>query len=132
MEENIYRKDFPFFSDNKYIYLDNAATTQRPKVVLDAICDFYKKSNANPLRGLYDIKYESGLQAFGYKNAYGVQMNYLQDNSHRSGFIVFGYANTTDPAPINRLFDYYDCYQKFIQNVRYINNIPQKSYYNWS
>ncbi len=59
MEENIYRKDFPFFSDNKYIYLDNAATTQRPKVVLDAICDFYKKSNANPLRGLYDLGIEA-------------------------------------------------------------------------
>ena len=63
-----------------------------------------------PIKDLYNIEYQSGLQAFGYKNAYGVQMNYLQNNEHRSGFIVFGYANTTDPEPINRLFDYYDSY----------------------
>ena len=53
-----FRKDFPFFKtkENKnLIYFDNAATSQRPKVVLDAITDFYKINNANPLRGLYEL-----------------------------------------------------------------------------
>lgn len=53
-----FRKDFPFFEtkENKnLIYFDNAATSQRPKVVLDAITDFYKINNANPLRGLYEL-----------------------------------------------------------------------------
>ena len=63
-----------------------------------------------PLKDLYDIEYQSGLQAFGYKNVYGIQMNYIQNNEHRSGFIVFGYANTTDPEPINNLFDKYSSY----------------------
>ena len=63
-----------------------------------------------PLKDLYDIEYQSGLQAFGYKNAYGVQMNYKQNNEYRSGFIVFGYANTTDPDPINNLFEKYSSY----------------------
>ena len=63
-----------------------------------------------PLTGLYDINYQSGLRAFGYKNAYGVQLNYLHHNTPSSGFIIFGYANTTDPEPVNRLFDKYSSY----------------------
>ncbi len=36
-------------------YLDNAATTQRPDRVIEAVEDFYRTINSNPLRGLYDI-----------------------------------------------------------------------------
>lgn len=53
-----FRKDFPIFyaAENKdVIYFDSAATSQRPYCVIDAIDDFYKKANANPLRGLYDL-----------------------------------------------------------------------------
>ena len=50
---NDYIKDFPIFNDRSYIYFDNAATTQRPKQVLDAIKHFYETENANPLRGMY-------------------------------------------------------------------------------
>ena len=49
-----FRKDFDILSSGEYIYFDNAATAQRPRQVLDAVSDFYKTSNANPLRGLYD------------------------------------------------------------------------------
>ena len=50
------RKDFPFFENNPSLaYLDNGATSQRPKCVLEAINEFYFKYNANPFRGLYDI-----------------------------------------------------------------------------
>ena len=49
-----YRKDFPIFRDNDVIYFDNAATTQRPQCVLDAMAQFNNSCNANPLRGLYD------------------------------------------------------------------------------
>ena len=55
---NEIRKDFPIFSSelNKdLIYFDNAATTQRPRQVLDAIKSFYENDNANPLRGLYGL-----------------------------------------------------------------------------
>ncbi len=48
-----YRKDFPILEKDDYIYFDNAATSQRPTVVTDAITNFYENSNANPLRGLY-------------------------------------------------------------------------------
>ena len=47
------REDFPILKDGKYVYFDNAATTQRPVQVLEAVERFYKTANANPLRGLY-------------------------------------------------------------------------------
>ena len=52
------RKDFPIFSREEYrglIYFDNAATSQRPQSVLDAVANFYSAANANPLRGLYGL-----------------------------------------------------------------------------
>ena len=52
------RKDFPIFSREEYrglIYFDNAATSQRPQSVLDAVANFYTAANANPLRGLYGL-----------------------------------------------------------------------------
>ncbi|MGP1361802.1 MAG: aminotransferase class V-fold PLP-dependent enzyme [Candidatus Fimenecus sp.] len=48
-----YRSDFPILSDNGVIYFDNAATTQRPKCVIEAMKRFNDNFNANPLRGLY-------------------------------------------------------------------------------
>jgi len=55
-----YKKDFPIFQKNKnLIYLDSAATTQKPKVVIDAINQFYKEFNANINRGLYDLSIKS-------------------------------------------------------------------------
>lgn len=48
------RRDFPILADERYIYFDNAATSQRPKQVLEAIDRFYRETNANPLRGLYE------------------------------------------------------------------------------
>ncbi|WP_130836307.1 aminotransferase class V-fold PLP-dependent enzyme [Lachnoclostridium sp. Marseille-P6806] len=51
---NSYRSDFPIFQGNDVIYFDNAATTQRPAAVFDAMKRFNDECNANPLRGLYD------------------------------------------------------------------------------
>lgn len=52
---NEIRKDFPIFQKQEIIYFDNSATSQKPYQVIDAITDFYQNSNANPLRGLYDL-----------------------------------------------------------------------------
>ena len=44
------------FRDNPSLgYLDNAATTQKPSCVIEAVHHFYECDNANPLRGLYDL-----------------------------------------------------------------------------
>jgi cysteine desulfurase/selenocysteine lyase len=50
------RADFPLLANNPGLhYLDSAATSQKPRVVLDAIRDFYETSNANPHRGAYSL-----------------------------------------------------------------------------
>ncbi|MBQ7615371.1 MAG: cysteine desulfurase [Butyrivibrio sp.] len=54
-----YREDFDILKSGEYVYFDNAATSQRPRQVLDAVTEFYKTSNANPLRGLYDWSMEA-------------------------------------------------------------------------
>jgi cysteine desulfurase/selenocysteine lyase len=50
------RSDFPLLANNPGLhYLDSAATSQKPKVVLDALRDFYETANANPHRGAYSL-----------------------------------------------------------------------------
>ena len=49
MSSNPYRKDFPLLENNKVIYLDNAATSQRPEAVIQAEAQFYEKYNASSL-----------------------------------------------------------------------------------
>ena len=74
---SLYRKDFPIFDapeNSGLIYFDNAATTQRPQCVIDAVSDFYKKNNANPLRGLYDL---SGRATEAYENARHTTADFL-------------------------------------------------------
>lgn len=56
---NEIKKDFPIFNrkinGKELVYLDNAATTQKPKEVVDAIADFYFNHNANVKRGSYTL-----------------------------------------------------------------------------
>ncbi len=43
------RKDFPWFNNNpKLCYLDNSATSLKPKCVIDAIVEYYEKFSCNP------------------------------------------------------------------------------------
>lgn len=52
-----YRQDFPILErkvyDRPLIYLDNAATTQKPRCVVDAISEMYYHANANVHRGIH-------------------------------------------------------------------------------
>ncbi len=58
------RKDFPLLSAQEgAIYLDSAATSQKPACVLEAERTFYEKYNANPLRGLYELS-EKATQCY--------------------------------------------------------------------
>jgi cysteine desulfurase/selenocysteine lyase len=53
---NARRADFPLLAANPALhYLDSAATSQKPRVVLDAMRDYYERDNANPHRGAYDL-----------------------------------------------------------------------------
>src|SRR4051812_38285010 len=53
---NASRADFPLLSANPDLhYLDSAATSQKPRAVLDAMVDYYTQDNANPHRGAYAL-----------------------------------------------------------------------------
>ena len=64
------RKDFPILSrlvnDKPLVYLDNAATTQKPKSVIDSISNYYTYENANIHRGLHFL---SELATEHYENS---------------------------------------------------------------
>ena len=50
------RADFPLLAGDPALhYLDSAATSQKPRVVLDAMRQYYEHDNANPHRGAYDL-----------------------------------------------------------------------------
>lgn len=85
-----FRKDFPILQKGEYIYFDNAATTQRPTQVVDAIKDFYENSNANPLRGLYDWSVAATEE---YESARGVVSQFI--GADRPEEIIFT-RNTTE------------------------------------
>ncbi len=57
------RADFPILKrkihGNRLVYLDNAATTQKPRSVIRSIVDLYSKHNANPHRGVHQLSIEA-------------------------------------------------------------------------
>ncbi|MEM0075315.1 MAG: aminotransferase class V-fold PLP-dependent enzyme, partial [Conexivisphaerales archaeon] len=60
------RNDFPIlskkFNGKTLAYLDNAATSQKPRQVIKAICDFYEGYNANIHRGVYEIEEKATMK----------------------------------------------------------------------
>ena len=57
------RRDFPILertvNGHPLVYLDSAATSQKPRQVIDAVSDFYSHHNANAHRGIYTLGEES-------------------------------------------------------------------------
>ena len=67
MNKLMSKADFPVFEKYASLaYLDNAATTQKPRQVLEAVDRYYREENANPLRGLYGL---SVAATEAYENA---------------------------------------------------------------
>ena len=55
-----FKADFPLLANNpELVFLDSAATAQRPAAALDAERSFYETMNANPLRGLYKLSVDA-------------------------------------------------------------------------
>jgi cysteine desulfurase / selenocysteine lyase len=57
------KEDFPVLerkvNGNKLVYLDNAATTQKPHSVIECVKNYYERHNANIHRGVHTLSYES-------------------------------------------------------------------------
>ena len=82
------RKDFPILHQEVHgrplVYLDSAATSQKPQVVLDALADYYARDNANVHRGVHRLS-ERATEA--YEGARGRIQRFL--NAAHSREIVF-------------------------------------------
>lgn len=85
-----YKKDFPLLMQDRTIYFDNSATSQRPQCVIDAEMDFYLNHNANPLRGSYPLSVEATDL---YENARASVAEFI--NAANARQIVFT-RNTTE------------------------------------
>lgn len=75
---NAIRQDFPILEERAHgyplIYFDNAATTQKPRAVLEALQNYYEHNNANVHRGLHEL---SSRATEAYENSRGRVAEYL-------------------------------------------------------
>jgi len=74
-----YRKDFPALHQQVHghplIYLDNAATSQKPQVVIDALSRFYQCDNANVHRGIHELSNRASAAFEGTRERAGRFIN---------------------------------------------------------
>ena len=81
---NKIKSDFPIFEKSNLVYLDNAATTQKPQSVLDSINSSYIESNANVHRALYALGAKATEK---YEGAREKISAFIGANSHKE--IIF-------------------------------------------
>jgi cysteine desulfurase/selenocysteine lyase len=90
------KKDFPILerivNGKRLVYLDNAATSQKPKNVIESISDFYLNNNSNIHRGLYTLSEEASNM---YDSARENISNFL--GAAKSEEIIFT-SGTTESA----------------------------------
>ena len=85
------RRDFPILATTVHgkplVYLDNAATSQKPRAVIDAITNYYTGMNANVHRGLHDL---SERATAAYEGARGTVRRFLNAAEDREIVYVRG------------------------------------------
>jgi len=88
------RRDFPILkrmvNGKRLVYLDNAATSQKPRQVIDAVTDFYETYNANIHRGMYKMAEEATV---AYTDSKVLAAKMINAGSYRSIVYV---RNTTE------------------------------------
>ena len=83
------KKDFPILSGSDLVYLDNAATTQKPQSVLDEVDSLYREANANVHRALYALGSEATER---FENSRKKVAKYIGANSEKE--IIFTSGTT--------------------------------------
>lgn len=88
------RKEFPILKDKllsrELVYLDSAATTQKPQVVIDRISQYYLKENANIHRGPYDLSLNATNM---WQESHQIVADFINASSYKEIFFV---RNTTE------------------------------------
>ena len=78
------KKEFPIFKNSELVYLDSAASAQKPLCVIDKIHDLYSNNYSNVNRGVYKL---SQILTDKYENSREVVKNFL--NANLSSEIIF-------------------------------------------
>lgn len=87
---NNVKKDFPIFKSHPdLVYLDSAATTQKPNCVISRIVNFYTNENANVHRGIYDL---SEMSSKAYENSRKIVASFI--NAYSQNEIIFTSGST--------------------------------------
>ena len=93
LDLNVIRNDFPILSQKVHgkplVYFDNAATTQKPQQVIDALVDYYKGYNANVHRGVHHL---SQVATEAYENVRKKMASFL--NAADSSELIFTRGTT--------------------------------------
>ena len=101
-KDKLIRKEFPILKNRNVIYLDNAATSQKPPCVIEAANQYYSMHNANPLRGLYELSVDA---TDAYENARKTVADFIgaarpeeivftRNASESLNLIAYSYART--------------------------------------
>lgn len=97
------KKDFPILArkvnGKPLIYLDNAATTQKPKQVIDAIVDYYSRYNANVHRGVHTLAEEATLayeearaKVAKFVNAKPEEIIFTRNSTEALNLVMYAYG----------------------------------------
>lgn len=97
------RKDFPYLNlkinDRPIVYLDNAATSQKPQSVIQAVKDFYENSNGNPHRGAHTLSvkatqiYEGARSKIAeHINAEPCEVIFTRNATESLNLVAYAYA----------------------------------------
>ncbi len=105
-DPQVVRQDFPIFSQphpsgNPLVYLDSAATSQKPNEVIDAISAYYKTSNANVHRGIHylgdkstQIWHESRKTVANFFGADADELIFVRNTTEALNLIAYSLEST--------------------------------------
>jgi cysteine desulfurase/selenocysteine lyase len=102
LDPNLYRPDFPILrrmmhDDRPLVYLDNAASTQRPRQVIQSIVDTYENHYANVQRGIHQLAQEADDLYLGAREKVRAFIN-----AHSADEIIFTYGATSSINTVAR------------------------------
>lgn len=95
-----YKNDFPIFKNRDICYLDSAATSQKPKEIIEKNSEYYENNNGNPGRGSHELSIinSSLVESIREKVAKFVGVSdknnivFTKNTTESINLIVFGYA----------------------------------------
>ena len=96
----MYKEKFPIFNNTDMVFLDSAASTQKPQVVLDTLLGFYQTEYANVHRGSCQLsniattKYEAARQKVAnFLNVPHKQIIFTKGATESINLVAYGYAS---------------------------------------